>query len=666
MPPTTTNPALAPVHPTRIPALQRDVRWASALQRAVLAKEPAAALALCDALVSHELDDLERFASAEELDIRRTIHEIVDDALRVVVFTHEAPGEEWRRVFLPDEFGLFEFPMLMSNAVWLRRCGSRVPDENSETLQAAQLKALTFKQQALAVGRFCLCNDGRADINYAAVIAVLDPRLIASFNNWLLTVHCLSPNRVAEEDSEQNQTRALQEFLELAQLPHDPLPASSSQSAASFEGAYWTEGSVRKLSEELNGRQIKNLYRQFHPNESEEGPRRVELDALENTDTLVICPNWHDEHVIHRCLSPLTEGLRREGALNLRVFGAASAGRKPKATDWGEQSIDVLHSEQFVLTDLSLISRRIRNSGIDFAFYPEIVPSNSSSWMATERVARVQATGYGFPVTSGLATMDYFVGGAAVEPKETVGNDHTEQLVLLPGLGVSTTPPPVPQVKRLRPVDDAQVHICATCSQQKLGTNLLRAWDSIQQGESNTSLSLFTNMTEAQASARSAAIGKLLVHGDVDLNCSIPRADLIGIMADADLYLDSFPYGGFNSLVEVLVCGVPVLTLEGDQARNRFGAAILRRLGLPEFLIAKSYDAYVLTAKRLIRDAGLRQEIRDKLGSPQSVLSKLADPDMSHHFDAAVEWMRQQGPRGLSRRAPVLIEAGEKPRFLIN
>lgn len=659
-------PGLSPnerKHQSRVLQIQQAAAMAGKLQDALLRRDADAALVLANQLVGPSIHCLERDALPDELAIRRTIHEIVDDALRGLLLAEGTESEHWRRLVLPSSQGLFEFPSLMAHARLLALCSSTVLDENPESLDPQMLAGMSFRAQALRFGRFSVSNDGRAAIDYRALAKVLDSRILPAFNNWLLTVHVMSPIPVARPHIERNQSESLAHFLGHP-APAKPLPATERQATTAFTSPYWTDSSQRPISEAIYGRQMRGYLDHFAPLPGAPSRATAELATLQGVESIVVCPNWFDAHVAHRCMSPLTTGMRDSGSRAVRVYRELLRGHTLPAADWRDATTDIFHSEQDPIADVALICRELRGLGIDFAFHPEIVPVNPSSWMASERVARVQATGYGFPVTSGLRTMDYFVGGRHVEPNETTGSDYSERLVLLPGLGVSTTPPPIPDVLRTRPVDDDQVRICATASKSKLGSDLLKAWDAVQEGESKTSLTLFSNMSASEAALRSGAIGELLTHGEVELTCAIPRNDLVASMADADLYLDSFPFGGFNSLVEALVFGVPVVTLEGSQARSRFGAAILRKLGLPDFLIAHSYPEYVAAAKRLIQDAGLRQSIRDQLGTPDQVLRGLADPDMAAHFDAAVTWMRQQGPRGRKSLPPVYIEAGEAPRIL--
>lgn len=657
-------------------AVTRAAQVAARLQAATLSGDAEAAFGLCLQLITEDFDDLERHAIPGERELRRSLHEIIDTALRQLVLADGSSSSAWRRLALPDQYGLFECSMLASNARWLRLCGSSVVEAESEPLDLPALAKLPLKGQARRLLRFALSNDGATPLDYPALRAALDPRLLPFLHDWLATVHYLSPARISSTEAARNQNAAMQDLIAARRGDHRALPASSNQSGPAFRAPYFTDANTRELSVEFNGRQMSSLMQSFRPTPAE--CRELKSSLLDvraiielgerDSDELVICPNWHSEHVIYRCMSPLVAGMRDRGAPLLRV-GSEGVGLPPVATDWASNTVDVVHNSAHALAHMCAINHALAANDLDFVFYPEIVPANSSSWMATERVARIQATGYGFPVTSGLSTIDFFVGGRDVERRGAEA-DYAEQLILLPGLGVSTTAPPPSSAARERstdaPLDPADpLRVVTTTSHQKLTRPLLEAWNAILAENPGATLDLFTNMTPAQVDVHSAELARLLSSGRITLHTSQPRQVIIDTIAEADLYLDAFPYGGFNSLVEPLSVGCPVITLEGQRARNRLGAALVRRAGLPESTIAKSFADYIAISKRVLQDVGERKSLRAQLGSRREVLARLADPDLAAHMDAAIEVMRRRGPRRNRRQAPPLfIRAGEKPVLL--
>lgn len=69
-----------------------------------------------------------------------------------------------------------------------------------------------------------------------------------------------------------------------------------------------------------------------------------------------------------------------------------------------------------------------------------------------------------------------------------------------------------------------------------------------------------------------------------------------------DLNLSPFPFGGLHSVVDSLRQGIPVVALEGLDLHARTDSMLLRRLGMPEWLIAQDEEAYIAAALRVIDD----------------------------------------------------------------
>jgi hypothetical protein len=73
-----------------------------------------------------------------------------------------------------------------------------------------------------------------------------------------------------------------------------------------------------------------------------------------------------------------------------------------------------------------------------------------------------------------------------------------------------------------------------------------------------------------------------------------------------DLNLSPFPFGGLHSVVDSLRQGIPVVALEGLDLHARTDSMLLRRLGMPEWLITQNEDEYIAAALRVIDDDGAR------------------------------------------------------------
>lgn len=649
-------------------AVKHAAKSATHLQQAVLAGDEQRCFELLREVMRFDANHLEHHASAEEAEVRSIAHEVADAALRQIVLADGGEGETWKLLVLPSQLGVMARAPWMSNARWLRLTGSTLPDTNDESLDPAALSRLGFADQARALGRYCVVNDGAREVDIESVLAALDARLHPFFVDWVLGVYCVSPAGILEGTIEARQDQAM---FDLARLrpgsKGTPLAASPLALGAVYDSAYRHDESLRDGARWISGTLSRHIFEQFRTH-TDELPRTPDVDAglarAADSGSLVLCPNWRDSHVAYRCMAPLLEGLREEGAAVCMPHAKGAGGSRQFADDWREQSFEVsFQSEHHFLVDGVQLADAIEATRLEFLFYPEVTPSNCSSWLATQRLARVQAAGYGVPVTSGSPQLDYFIGGAEVEAPGAERH-YSEQLVLLPGFGVSTTEPPRPTTERVRPGDDGELRLVSTATHRKLSVAMLESWSAILSAQPRAKLDLFPAMLPRDVERLVPAMANALGDVPVDLHPYVERSKILDTLVEADLYLDTYPFGGFNSLVEVLSCGCPIVTFEGNQARNRFGAAMLRRVGLPDFLIARTHTDYIAAATRVLSDSGLRLELRARLADRERVLALLADPDMSAHFDAARRWMLERGPRVGRPAPPVLIRAGDRPTVL--
>ena len=111
----------------------------------------------------------------------------------------------------------------------------------------------------------------------------------------------------------------------------------------------------------------------------------------------------------------------------------------------------------------------------------------------------------------------------------------------------------------------------------------------------------------------------------------------------ADLYLDSFTFGGATSSMDALLAGLPVLTRRGSRAFGRVGASFLHTLGLTE-LIAPDTSSYVERAIELVRSpdvlAALRREVALRVAHGPLFDAARFARDMEAAFMATVERRR--------------------------
>lgn len=267
------------------------------------------------------------------------------------------------------------------------------------------------------------------------------------------------------------------------------------------------------------------------------------------------------------------------------------------------------------------LAAALRASELDVLIYLDVGLDPRQQALAALRLAPVQCTAYGHPAGSGLATLDYFLSGDALEP-DGAQQHYRERLVRLPGLGCVPRAPAEPSPDPA-PRDRTRPRVLCLQSLIKLPP----AFDDVLArvlAASGAELVLFDRSAGITRRFVERLAPVLAAHGlDADTVLRVegarPYADYLALVRDADLVLDSPGFSGGGTSLDALGVGTPVVTFDGVFARGRQTAAMLRRLELPE-LVAGGDDAYVATAVALLADTPHRERLRTHLGERRRLL----------------------------------------------
>jgi predicted O-linked N-acetylglucosamine transferase (SPINDLY family) len=85
-----------------------------------------------------------------------------------------------------------------------------------------------------------------------------------------------------------------------------------------------------------------------------------------------------------------------------------------------------------------------------------------------------------------------------------------------------------------------------------------------------------------------------------------------GLMQKADIMLDTIGFSGFNTAMQAVECGLPIVTREGRFMRGRLASGILHTMGLSD-MIAADEQAYVDLAVALGSDAARRRSYAQRI-----------------------------------------------------
>ena len=285
------------------------------------------------------------------------------------------------------------------------------------------------------------------------------------------------------------------------------------------------------------------------------------------------------------------------------------------------------------LSSLEDWSQAIIEKQVDVLIYPEIGMDPLTCKLANLRLAPVQVASWGHPETTGLPTIDYFISAKDFEPANA--NDHySEQLVSLPNLGchysARSVIPVTPDLSSLGINPASPILICPG-TPFKYAPEHDQVLTSIAQKLPTCQFIFFESPEQPLSLAFKERLSKAFELENLNLSDFahfIPwqkTEAFYGLMQKADVFLDTIGFSGFNTAIQAIECGLPIVTREGLFMRGRLASGILRRMGMTE-LIANNEDDYVNLAVRLVQDQDYRKLIKEKIIASRSILFDDLEP----------------------------------------
>ncbi|HBZ9867670.1 TPA: cobalt ABC transporter permease [Salmonella enterica subsp. houtenae] len=100
---------------------------------------------------------------------------------------------------------------------------------------------------------------------------------------------------------------------------------------------------------------------------------------------------------------------------------------------------------------------------------------------------------------------------------------------------------------------------------------------------------------------------------DAEVNAHMPVQSYQVALNSCELFLNPFPFGNTNGLVDTVRQGLPGVCLSGPEVHTHIDEGLFRRLGLPEDMISQDIESYIRAALRLIEDTEYREQWQKRL-----------------------------------------------------
>lgn len=255
----------------------------------------------------------------------------------------------------------------------------------------------------------------------------------------------------------------------------------------------------------------------------------------------------------------------------------------------------------------------IRDLQLDILYHWEIGTDGANYFMPFLRLAPVQVTSVGWPDTSGIPTVDYFISSRWTEP-EDAERHYSERLVRLDRLPLYLERPSLLEapstleslgverqgrrvyfcgqnLRKLHPDQDDLIGAILRRDPQGLAVFVQHESPAITEH-----FRLRLSITQADVAERIAIVRRL------------SHQEYLSLLHHADVVLDSVHFGGASTAYDAFAMHRPVVTLPGTHARGRYTAGCYAAMGI-EGCVAADPDSYVAIAVRLAADQGFRASL---------------------------------------------------------
>ena len=358
------------------------------------------------------------------------------------------------------------------------------------------------------------------------------------------------------------------------------------------------------------------------------------IRALKTRPTLlVVAEIMHSNHVQYRYFGQYLRQLRQRFHLILLTEGAPADTHVQALFDENR-----LFKRESGTGYFNKLVEEIKSLNPDMIFYLSVGMRHWAPVLANFRLAPIQFVGLGHCASTFVETIDYFF-----TEEGFVGDPDllSEQLVLLPddSLIFERSPHYAPLPASIRETANP-LRVALASNLMKLNPHFIGVLRKIRaRARRPVEFHVFPNVSGLEFQATQRLFGHHLPGSKI---YPIKRYnDYLADLNACDINLSPFPFGGLNGVVDSFRQGIPLVTLEGPDLPARLDSMMLRRLGMPEWLIAQDEEAYIAAALRLIDDDAERVALSRQILAldVESVISGDASTPLRRDVVDAVWWI---------------------------
>jgi len=299
-----------------------------------------------------------------------------------------------------------------------------------------------------------------------------------------------------------------------------------------------------------------------------------------------------------------------------------------------ETNIAKNYCDTFTSNQTSILSwaNQIIDKNIDVLIYPEVGMHLLTIQMANLRLAPIQIASWGHPETTGLPTIDFYFSAALFE-EYGAESEYTEHLIRLPNLGCHYSQVVIKasefDLSKYNLNKSQPILLCPGTLFKYHPNNDYVLIEIAKRLKNCKFVFLASNESWTAIFKERLEIcfqeAGLRFEDYVTIIPWLKPEEFHGLMRLADVYLDTIGFSGFNTAIQAVDCGLPIVTKEDRFMRGRLAAGILKRMGMHD-LVAKSNEQYIDLVIDLINNLEFRDKVVESMTSNRHILYQDMEP----------------------------------------
>jgi predicted O-linked N-acetylglucosamine transferase (SPINDLY family) len=331
-------------------------------------------------------------------------------------------------------------------------------------------------------------------------------------------------------------------------------------------------------------------------------------------------------HAVANFFEPVLEHLARDHRVSLHAYSNTSV--EDAVTERMRKQFERWHHVFGMKEDA--ITQLVKADEIDILIDLAGHTANNCLLTLARKPAPIQVSWIGYPGTTGLTAVDYFLADRYWVPSEQFRDQFTEQIVYLPAFAPFKADLLCPPVNPLPAQRNGYVTFGSFNRMDKLRRDVIALWSRLMHAVPNSRMLIGAMPVDG-------SLGDLvewfaqegIARERLDFRSRGTVPVYLQQHYHVDICLDTFPFSGLTTALHSLWMGVPTLTLPGKTVPGRSGLTAMSHAGLDMF-IATDEDDFVRRGIELAADipalAALRAGMRERCErSPMFRPEQIAD-----------------------------------------